>query len=186
MLHYSDLSSPISKHEIVKQVEEAMFEEYKTDWLIKINADQGMSGRGGNKLRTYCKFKSNYCVEKYCTLILPKLHRSALCKFRCGVAPLRIETGRYEGLPVERRICPFCIANNESVIENEHHVLFDCYMYNDLRITLFEKAIESVPNFSNLNITDKLILLFTDDSLVRILAKTCFLILQRRQFYMCK
>ena len=30
--------------------------------------------------------------------IRPKLQRSALAKFRCGVAPLRIETGRYERL----------------------------------------------------------------------------------------
>ena len=72
--------------------------QFKTDWLNKINASNGPSGRGRNKLRTYCTFKQDYGVEKYCKYIMPKNHRSALCKFRCGVAPLRIETGRYEGL----------------------------------------------------------------------------------------
>ena len=42
----------------------------------------GPSGRGRNKLRLYKTFKQNYIAEN----------------FRCGVAPIRIETGRYEGL----------------------------------------------------------------------------------------
>ena len=107
-----------------------MLNVFKTDWLNKINASNGPSGRGGNKLRTYCTFKQDYGVEEYCKCIMPKNHRSALCKFRCGVAPLRIETGRYEGLPIDRRICPCC---NINVIENENHVLLECSLYNDLR-----------------------------------------------------
>ena len=117
-----------------------------------------------------------------CTIIIPKSHRSVLCKFRCGV---KIETGRYEGLPVDRRIYPFCSANNNiNVIENECHVLFECNLYNDLRTDLFEKALTSALNFDDLNINDKFKFLFTDDSLIRILAKTCFLILQRRILFM--
>ena len=59
-----------------------------------------------------------YYVKKYCMLILPKNHRSALCKFRCGGAPLRLETGRYEGLPVNRRTCVFCSHVNIDTVEN--------------------------------------------------------------------
>jgi len=51
-------------------------------------------------LRRYCTYKHTFCVEKYCLLVLVPKHRSALCKFRCGVAPIRIETGRYENLKV--------------------------------------------------------------------------------------
>ena len=61
---------------------------------------------------------------------------SAFAKFRCGVAPIRIETGRYEGLSIEERICPFC-----SDIEDEKHVLLDCKVYNDLRTSLLDKAL---------------------------------------------
>ena len=61
---------------------------------------------------------SRFCVEKYCLLIMPPKHRSALSKFRCGVAPIRIETGRYENLTENERVCPFC-----NCIEDEVHVL---------------------------------------------------------------
>ncbi len=46
-------------------------------------------------------------------------HRSALAKYRAGVAPIRLETGRCEGLEVEDRICRIC--KNE--IETEEHVI---------------------------------------------------------------
>ena len=110
---------------------------------------------------------------------MPKSHRSALCKFRCGVAPLRIETGRYEGLPIHRRTCPFCSVNNDNVIESEYHALFECNLYNDLRSELLNKVVISAPNFNEMNLNDKFKFIFTDNSLIRILAKTCFLILQR-------
>ena len=180
------MSVPKAKHAIVKHLEEAMLLEFKNDWFNQINAIHGPSGRGGNKLRTYCTFKHEYSVEKYCSMIIPKVHRSALCKFRSGVAPLRIETGRYEGLPLDRRFCPFCNANNNSVIENESHVLLECNLYCDIRDTLFDRAKVSAPDFMTFSCDDKLKLLFTDSNLVRILAKTCVLILQRRQSYMCK
>ena len=55
-------------------------------------------------------------------MFLPRKHRSALSKFRSGVAPLRLETGRYEGLEVDQRICPIC----HSSVEDEKHVLLHC------------------------------------------------------------
>ena len=51
-------------------------------------------------LRTYKLFKNEFGTEKYVELFMPKTYRSALCKFRCGVSPIRIETGRYERLNV--------------------------------------------------------------------------------------
>jgi hypothetical protein len=35
-------------------------------------------------------------------------YRSAYAKFRAGVAPLRIETGRYERFEVNERLCFNC------------------------------------------------------------------------------
>jgi hypothetical protein len=58
-----------------------------------------LNGTGRNKLRTYKLLKTNFEVETYCKLQLPYAHRSEFAKFRCGVAPLRLETGRYEILP---------------------------------------------------------------------------------------
>jgi len=62
-------------------------------------------------------------------------HRSSLAKFRCGVAPLRIETGRYEKLPVHERKCPFC----KTVVESELHALLNCPMYTFDRQVLLTK-----------------------------------------------
>ena len=79
-------------------------------------------------------------------MILPLRHRSAFSKFRLGVAPIRIETGRYEGLREENRICPFC-ANN--IVENELHVILNCEIYKDIRESLFNKALSQNPEFRN-------------------------------------
>ena len=113
---------------------------------------------------------------------MPAKHRRALAKFRCGVAPLRIETGRYERLNVNQKICPICNAS----IEDERHVLFTCPFYSDLRSALFMKADEVNSNFRNLSETHMLEFLFSTIDMVRILAKTCFLILQRRSQFMSK
>ena len=47
-------------------------------------------GRGGtrNKLRTYSMFKRNFRTETYVQNIMNIGNRSALAKFRCGVAPI--------------------------------------------------------------------------------------------------
>ena len=41
--------------------------------------------------------KREYKTEDYWLLRLPLKQRFAFAKFRCGVAPIRIETWRYEG-----------------------------------------------------------------------------------------
>ncbi len=38
-------------------------------------------------------------------------------------APLRIETGRYERLPVEQRVCEVCDSDN---VEDEMHFSISC------------------------------------------------------------
>ena len=45
---------------------------------------------------------------------IPGKYKSAYGKFRCGVAPLKIETGRYEGILTVNRL----IFNNISHINN--------------------------------------------------------------------
>ena len=152
-----------------------MMNKFTEDWSSTLNTDTSRRGNGGNKLRTYELFKSEFKVEDYCKMLLPLKHRSAFAKFRCGVAPIRIETGRYEGLSIEERICPFC-----SDIEDEKHVLLDCRVYNDLRTSLLDKALYFVPGFSDLSSLEKFKILLSDHRLIRFCAKTCFNIIQRR------
>ena len=92
---------------------------YTNKWSAALSNDVGSSGTGRNRLRTYKQFKSSVYCEPYITKVRHRLHRSALAKFRLGVAPIRLETGRYEGLALNQRLCPFC----ENAVENEVHVL---------------------------------------------------------------
>ena len=78
-------------------------------------------------------FADAEAVSHNITANLPIKHRSAMAKFGFGVAPIRLETGRYERIPVENRLCIPC-----NTIESETHVICECPLYQDLRNTLFE------------------------------------------------
>jgi hypothetical protein len=55
--------------------------------------------------------------------------RNILTRFRSGYHWLEICQGRYSKTPRDMRCCPNCIG----VVEDEHHALFDCPIYDDLR-----------------------------------------------------
>ena len=103
-------------------------------------------------------------------------HRAAYANFRCGVALLKVETGRYLGQPLEAIICPFC----PNRIEDEQHVILHCPAYDSLRQHLFRKASNLCEGFCRNDDIEKIIVLLSTKSLVRIVAKTCFLILRKR------
>ena len=51
------------------------------------------------------------------------------------VAPLRIETSRYERLDEEQRVC----FNSGDTIESDEHVLLECPIYQQIRELWFVK-----------------------------------------------
>ena len=95
---------------------------------------------------------------------------SAMAKFRTGVAPLRIETGRYEGLPEAERNCIIC----KDHVEDEVHALFDCHLYIKIRLELFQYAQYVNNHFNSLTKLDKFAFLFCSTKMVRSCAKACF------------
>jgi hypothetical protein len=125
---------------------------------------------GSNKLRTYCTFKTTSITEKYLKVPMQFKQRSALAKFRCGVAPLHIETGRYTNTPIDLRVCQLC---TENVLENEEHVLLKCNAYNDLRLELFSRAVEIQGNFNDMSSQKKLEFILSDERICYLAAKTC-------------
>lgn len=171
-----------SKANLLSCVTEILEQKHQSEWFDVVNSLSGASGRGGNKLRTYKLFKAVYRVEPYCQLFLPVKHRSAFSKFRCGVAPLRLETGRFEGLEVEQRICPVCGLS----VEDEKHVLLECSFYQDLRTKLFKKACEIYNDFHFMTQTEQVRFLFSSPDIIRLCAKTCYLILQKRANFLHK
>jgi hypothetical protein len=116
-------------------VENTLMIEYIEKWKDVVNK-QHPNGKaaGGNKLRRYSQFKTEYAVEHYAMHVLTSQHRSALAKFRCGVAPIRVD--RYEVLALEDRRCFNCIDK----VEDEIHVLLHCHVYDIIHHPMLYKA----------------------------------------------
>ena len=76
-----------------------------------------------------------------------------LAQFRCGILPLRIETGRFSGEPEDSRLCKMCSKNE---IESETHFLINCDFYNELRNELYS-TIPSKETFLSLPHCEQLI-----------------------------
>src|SRR6185437_8997490 len=79
------------------------------------------------KLRLYRTLKSELRREEY--LDLPQDIRVRLTELRCGTHRLRVETGRWEKEELAERVCRVCVCGP---VEDELHVLLDCYVYRDL------------------------------------------------------
>ena len=167
-----------SKSSLVQDVANAMQTKFTDEWQQSVSQIEGNRGRGLNKLRTYRLFKTQYETERYCQLLLPLKHRSAFAKFRMGVAPLNIEIGRYRNLAREERVCPFCL----DAIEDETHAMLNCDIYSDIRDPLFRKAQNLTHDFNLLSDADKMKFLFSNQELIRMCAKTCYNILEKRNF----
>ena len=68
--------------------------------------------------------------------------RCILAQFRSGTLALKIETGRWQNLPIPERVCS---ASVEDAVEDEFHFL--CIFgnkYKDIRESLYNKAARPV------------------------------------------
>ena len=176
--HFSNPDNMYSFKHVLSNINEKCMNLYKQKWRALVNNQNATRGQGRNKLRTYSKFKDEYKCEPYLMQSIPKSHRRALAKFRCGVAPIRIETGRFERLNEEDRVCAHC-----NVVENEKHVLIDCPFYQDIRFELFESCKLACNEFETFNADDQLNFILASQSVFKISAKTCFSILDRHRAF---
>ena len=85
------------------------------------------------KLRTYCKIKENYSIERFVSLNLSSRERSILSQLHTGTLPLEIEIGRFRHISVENRKCKIC----KTEIEDELHLIFHCTGYKEERESFF-------------------------------------------------
>ena len=111
LFEYEDVSFGMSTKNLAAEIIARLMEKHISDWKASITDESGRRGYGRNKLGTYKLFKSEYAVEENCKIVLPQKHRSAFATFRCRVAPLRIESGRYENLEVGDRTCLFVVKS---------------------------------------------------------------------------
>ena len=111
------------------------------------------------KLRNYKLFKNNYEVEPYVLCFLNREKRSLVAQLRSGILPLQVEVGRWQGIPVEERICPVCNLNQ---VEDECHFLFECNNYDVERRSLYTKLSD---DFENLSMSNKFEVLMSRQSI---------------------
>ena len=104
------------------------------------------------KLRTFQTFKDFENISPHVYKALTFLERKVISKTRLGILPIRLETARYLRpiIPEEQRTC-YC---NDGEPESEHHVLFVCGKYHNLRQNWLLKIIKPV-NFTTLLQSDK-------------------------------
>lgn len=125
-------------------------------------------------------FKEQFETEHYVKIVNNRARRRALAQLRCGVAPIRLETGRYERgkhLPVEQRCCYVC----QNSVESEIHVIVHCPLYQDLREELFNQCKTVEPLFDMMNDERKLCFILSNHDVAHNSAKQLGEILRRRR-----
>ena len=95
--------------------------------------------------------KDDFAPEKYIVSNIDKYERSLCTQLRCGILPLRLETGRYQNINVEMRTCQLC---NNGDVEDEMHFLFACDKYSGRRQQFYNVINDR--EFDNMNNVDKL------------------------------
>ena len=101
---------------------------------------------------------------------------SAYAKFRCGVAPIKNKTCRYDlnRVPVEQRLCDDC-----NLIEDEFHVLMVCTRYIGI-CTHVMNAIFDIDYQFTTALHTQFTQMMSNPMYYKILSKALFCILRKR------
>ena len=141
MVDYYDLNYDFScnslSDSIVNRYIGIMKNKYVSYWNQTLKQSQ--------KLIFYCTIKDDYSPSPYLVLTRKNPSRKVLVKFIISSHQLRIETGRYEKIPRNERICSFCTSNK---IEDENHFLLDYEAHSQIRDIFFSKLETKIPDFT--------------------------------------
>ena len=108
---------------------------------------------------------------------MPKYYRSALARFRAGVAPITMDTSRFEHGYILEDQCLLC----QTEVESEKHVILSCPVYGDLRREIFIKAFSINSEFYEMSSNAKLCFIMSNKNIVKFTAKTLNSILNLRR-----
>ena len=161
---------------------------FEFQWRNELSRTLGRNKQGGNKLRTYYKFKKNFEYEPYLNLQTDFLKRRNITRFRISAHKLEIETGRYNNskknktrVNKEKRLCKNCELK---AIEDEEHVLMVCPKYKKCRTDLFGILAEAFPGFEQANAQHKFnfIMQVRDWEVTNILSKMLVYVIKERGY----
>ena len=158
-----------------KNIENVSFDIYKRKWHDDLMLNEC------SKLRTYRLFKNEYVKEEYFSVNMPGKYKCSFAKLRCGVAPLKIESGRYEGVSIENRTCFNNICNVDNCIENEKHVYFSVQYMQICVVIYLNMLVFFNNNCMQLSDEEFFLFLFSDENICFYSAKICHYILFKRK-----
>jgi hypothetical protein len=151
MLHIYNRPKSFKDRFVTKALIKNLRLEYKNTWRSLIKGKDNLTDQQppkGNKLRTYLKIKDQFHRESYLQNITNKDHRHTMTRFRISAHVLNIEYGRYRGIKVNERVCPYCPTK----VEDEMHFLLSCQKYAKLR----EQLLQKLPSYPHTLETEKL------------------------------
>ena len=134
--YYFTRSFASIKHSLKKKIKKVIDDSYSKKTLEKLSSFNQTS-----KLYIYSKIKSELKLENY--LLFFKM-RQLFTKSRVSDHSLEIESGRYQNIMREERICKNCNLNE---IGDEYHFFLKCTANHSLRNNLFNKMILNKPDF---------------------------------------
>ena len=141
MLNYHDPSFTFSIERIIdntsiNKLEHCMKNNYFKLWKNQL--------KHSSKLAFYETFKEFYEEEKYLNVITNFEQRQQFTKFRISNHKLAIETGRYTKpiTPRDKRLCSLC--NNDTAVETELHLIFECPSYSKIRFDFHSKIKDKI------------------------------------------
>ncbi len=97
------------------QLQERLLQQNRRTWNLESYTK--------TKLRTFVQIHDYESTKILVNANLDRRKRSLVAKYKAGVFPIRLETGRYKGLKEEKRLCQVCDCG---AVENEIHFTFHC------------------------------------------------------------
>ncbi len=147
---------------------------YKTtiEWEHNLNKEYEMAAIN-------CEHKRHLRIP-----LKPKCNLINLNKrMKCGQVNLRIETGRYQGLTIEQRVCEVCDSND---VEDEMHFLIFYNAFTQERTELYANVSQFVGTFNQLSLGDKFIVLMSVPNICTFTSIACHNMLVKRQAILYK
>ena len=147
----------------LRDFKERLRQNFTQDWFSHLSQS--------TCFEMYHCFKSVIGREEYLDLNKVHIYRTALARCRLGMSPFNAHRLRYS-LSEANRACPFF----PDKVEDEAHVLFDCFVYGNIRNVYINKA-------QNISLQEQVlsVLKCTDDSSLVALGKYLFLAVQIRK-----
>ena len=121
----------------VKWLTGAVKQKLTDNFITKWSPDDDTSSSNLN----YRLFKTKFCLEKYLVTLPPKF-RKPLLQMRTRNHHLPIETGRWNQIARDERLCHICNAE----ISDEYYYIMICKNLADLRVSYISRYFHMHPN----------------------------------------